>query len=376
MFKLFLNLLIVLLSSSHILNAAEDPDQSGNQNAHEAHPEELVRGERLFYGLVYQDERSVNCASCHNTRFIDTLNWNPNAHEISLKFENRTVEDLKSALLNPTGVKLSEVHANIDLSDEDIELLKVFMDHFAHEGIKQPKPVINNLLLFIIAVFVLFFVIAELIFIKRVKQKWVHMLIIVAVLFFITKTLVEGAINIGRSQGYAPDQPIKFSHVVHAGQNQTDCQYCHYSASYSKSAAIPDANVCMNCHLVVRNGSNSGTFEIAKLINAYENETPIEWVRVYNNPDHVFFSHAQHVEIGNVECQECHGAVEEMHRIEQIPDLSMGWCIKCHRETEVEFHSNEFYAQYEDLRKMIESGKIDSVTVDMVGGIECMKCHY
>ncbi len=132
----------------------------------------------------------------------------------------------------------------------------------------------------------------------------------------------------------------------------------------------------MNCHLVVRNGSNSGTFEIAKLINAYENKTPIEWVRVYNNPDHVFFSHAQHVEIGNVECQECHGAVEEMHRIKQIPDLSMGWCINCHRETQVNFHSNEFYTQYKDLRKKIEHGEIDSVTVDMVGGIECMKCHY
>ncbi len=201
MFKLYLNLLLFLLLSFQILSAAENPDQPGNQNAHNANQEELVRGERLFYGLVYQGERSVNCVSCHNTKFIDTLNWNPNAHEISLKYENRTVEDLKSALLNPTGIKLSEVHANIDLSDEDIELLKVFMDHFAHEGIKQPKPVINNLLLFIIAVFVLLFVIAELIFIKRIEQKWVHMLIIVAVLFFISKSLVEGAIDIGRSQG-------------------------------------------------------------------------------------------------------------------------------------------------------------------------------
>ena len=123
---------------------------------------------------------------------------------------------------------------------------------------------------------------------------------------FITRSLVIDALAIGHSSGYAPDQPVKFSHEVHAGQNGTDCIYCHSYAPYSKSAGIPPENVCMNCHLLVRNGTRSGTFEIAKVIRAYEEMKPIEWIKVYNLPDHVFFSHAQHVSAGGISCQECH----------------------------------------------------------------------
>jgi hypothetical protein len=173
-----------------------------------------------------------------------------------------------------------------------------------------------------------------------------------------------------------PDQPIKFSHKVHAGQNGTDCIYCHSSAPDSKSAGIPPVNVCMNCHLIVRNGTRSGSMEISKIIKAYDERVPIKWVKVHNLPDHVFFSHAQHVGAGGVECQTCHGKVQDNDVITEVSDLSMGWCIECHRTTKVNFRGNLFYSDYKELAEKLKKGEIDSVTVDLIGGIECMKCHY
>ncbi|MGC9341319.1 MAG: cytochrome c3 family protein, partial [Bacteroidales bacterium] len=327
---------------------------------------------------VYTGEKSVNCAACHNVRvnLSDTVNWNPDAYEIAKKYKNLEISELESVLLSPRGQKLSEVHEDFDLSTEDITMIKAYMDIVAEDGLIQPKPLVTELILFILALVLILFSITDLIITRKISAKWIHAVIIIGGGFFITKIMVEEAIAIGRSENYSPDQPIKFSHTIHAGQNKTDCLYCHASAEYSKSAGIPGSNVCMNCHLIVRNGTRSGAWEINKVIQAHENGEAIEWIRVHNNPDHVFFSHAQHVSIGGVECQECHGEVESMDRIVQVSDLSMGWCIECHRESEVNFHSNEFYNNYENLRQMVNEGEIDAVTVEKVGGIECMKCHY
>lgn len=338
--------------------------------------EELVRGERLFFGLVYLDNKSIDCAACHNTRESDTLNWNPNALEISQKYLKLNAKDLSRVLLSPTAKKMSEVHKEFKISPEDIVLIKAYMDEIVEIGLVKNKPVITNLLLFIIASFLLLFSIADLIVIKMVKQRWINYLILASTGIFISYTLVLDAVAIGRSPGYGPDQPVKFSHAVHAGQNGTDCLYCHSSAPYSKTAGIPSANVCMNCHLLVRNGTRSGAIEIAKVISAYENNDPMEWVKVYNLPDHVFFSHAQHVGAAGVSCIECHGDVETMDIIVQSTDLSMGWCISCHRSREVNFQNNMFYSDYADLAEKLKKGEIDSVTVENIGGIECMKCHY
>jgi hypothetical protein len=127
---------------------------------------------------------------------------------------------------------------------------------------------------------------------------------------------------------------------------------------------------------MVRTGTRSGVTEIAKVISSYENMKPIEWIKVHNLPDHVFFSHAQHVSAGGVDCRECHGNVEEMDVIKQVSDLSMGWCINCHRTRKINFQNNRFYADYAGLADRIGKGEIDSVTVSMVGSVECMKCHY
>ncbi len=343
---------------------------------HDLDAAELTRGERLFYGLVYPAAKSVNCASCHNTAYVDTLNWNPSAMEIAVKYEDRPVSDLMKVLLKPRGKKLSEVHGSIELTPEDVVMLKGFMDEFTTEEITPPKPDIFRLILFILAVLLFFGAITDLIFIKKIQRKWIHLVIMLATASYVTEVLVVESIRIGRSQYYQPSQPIKFSHAVHAGQNKTACIYCHSSVEYSKDATIPALNVCMNCHLIVRNGTRSGSFEIAKVVKDYQEKRPVEWIRVHHLPDHVFFSHAQHVGVAKLDCIECHGDVTKMDRIMQVSDLSMGWCIDCHRTRAVNFDENKFYTQYKNLRENIKKGELDKVTVEDIGGTECMKCHY
>ena len=230
-----------------------------------------------------------------------------------------------------------------------------------------------------------------------------YLLLLVIVLFTLAGYfLVEGAMGLGRQQGYQPVQPIYYSHEVHAGVNQISCLYCHGGAQDSKHASIPSVNVCMNCHMSVKEYTGEpiiredGTTvnandEIQKLYSyagwnpekkVYDKPgKPIEWVKIHNLPDHVYFNHAQHVNAGKVQCQTCHGPVQEMDKVFQFSDLSMGWCINCHRETKVNFNyndstGNKFYSIYEKFHNDIKSGKMDSVTVSDIGGTECQKCHY
>lgn len=256
-------------------------------------------------------------------------------------------------------------------------------------------------------------------------------------------TTVNNAVNMGRMQGYQPDQPIKFSHATHAGVNKIDCQYCHDGARRSKQSVIPAANTCMNCHKAIKIGSKYGTAEISKIyasigfdpmndkyIENYANmseadiskiykewisasymkihdmtslddggkvavdkqwdeiksslktdnkptiQGPIEWNRIHNLPDHVYFNHSQHVAIGKIACQKCHGKIEEMEVVKQYSSLSMGWCISCHKETEVHFTDNAFYDSYKRYHDELKSGVRSKVTVKDIGGVECQKCHY
>ena len=338
--------------------------------------EDLIRGKRIFYGLAYLDNKSVSCIRCHNLKLSDTINWNPDAIEISKKYFEKSSRDLSKVLLSPRGTKIEQAHKGFQIVPDDIVLIKAYMDTMAAGSLKNNKPDITDLLLFIIASILILVSLTDLIITKRLKAKWIHLIIISLTGGFITYQLVVNSILLGRSQFYSPDQPVKFSHAVHAGQNKIDCIYCHSYASYSKTAGIPSENVCMNCHLLVRNGTRSGSFEIAKVVAAFNSGKPIEWVKVHNLPDHVFFSHAQHVSAGGISCQKCHGDVKSMNRIEQVSDLSMGWCIDCHRKTKVNFQGNKFYSEYKMLAEKIRNGTIDSVTVSMIGGTECMKCHY
>jgi hypothetical protein len=219
------------------------------------------------------------------------------------------------------------------------------------------------------------------------------------VIFF----LVLGAVDawdrlavVGVYTGYAPEQPIAFNHTLHAGELEINCQYCHSSAEKSKHAGIPSANVCMNCHKAVAEGrSEAGTADIQRIYDAVGwdaekmeytgEENPIKWVKVHVLPDHAYFNHSQHVAVAGLECQTCHGPVDTEYTVaEQFAPLTMGWCIDCHNQSEIDLNSSAYYQEMhkrfvedekgqEILKKYLEDG---SISVKDMGGWECSKCHY
>lgn len=283
--------------------------------------------------------------------------------------QNAIIFGVISLILAVIALILMQVNSNLKKMSDDAE------------GIQRPEPVPFYRNKVYIAMFALiFFVIGG---------------------YFVAK----GAIGLNRQVGYEPVQPIYYSHKVHAGINQISCLYCHGNAWESKHAAIPSVNVCMNCHknineyvkgpkLYNQAGEEiNGTAEIAKLYkyagfdpknpNEWDasKAKPVEWVKIHNLPDHVYFNHSQHVRAGKVQCQTCHGEITAMDEVKQVSELSMGWCINCHRETKVDFNykdstGNKFYSIYEKFHNDIRSGKMDSVTVNDIGGLECQKCHY
>jgi len=202
----------------------------------------------------------------------------------------------------------------------------------------------------------------------------------------LAKFSYDAMLGIGVYSHYQPEQPIAFSHKVHAGENGVDCNYCHSSARNSKHSGIPSANVCMNCHTYISEGAITGTTEISKIYDAigFDPDTrtyidgykqkPIKWVRIHNLPDLAYFNHSQHVVAGKIECQTCHGPIEEMDVVYQHAELTMGWCVECHRTTEVAMEGNEYYTELHAQLK--EKYKGEKITVDKMGGIECAKCHY
>ena len=201
--------------------------------------------------------------------------------------------------------------------------------------------------------------------------------------------------QVGIDQGYMPIQPIHYSHKIHSGANQIDCQYCHSSARVSKHSGIPSLNVCMNCHenIAEYNGEEDlekgytkdfYTSEIKKLYKAvgwdeekriYTGDVePVKWVRIHNLPDFVYFNHSQHVNVAGIECQTCHGPVEEMEIAYQHSSLTMGWCINCHRESNIKVKDNDYYTKiHEELSKKYG---VEKLTIAQMGGLECGKCHY
>ncbi len=192
---------------------------------------------------------------------------------------------------------------------------------------------------------------------------------LVATLTF--KAVIGALFSIGVQQGYAPKQPIAFSHKIHAGQLEIDCKYCHTGAMKNKNATIPSVNTCWNCHNQIREGSLTGTAEIKKIVDAMENNKPVEWVRIHNLPDLAYFNHAQHVNVGKQECQTCHGPIETMDVVRQHSLLTMGWCIDCHRKTNVDAKGNAYYDNLVELHKDKKELKVEDI-----GGLECSKCHY
>lgn len=154
--------------------------------------------------------------------------------------------------------------------------------------------------------------------------KYKKILIFLPVLF----VLIGGGIlyKVGDNKGYAPSQPFNFSHKIHAGEMKIDCQYCHFGAARGRAALVPPLQVCMNCHTAVAGDKPA----IQKLKEMFKKGEEVQWTRVHDLPDFVYFSHWQHIAKG-LECRQCHGDIETMSRVRQAKNLKMGWCLDCHR---------------------------------------------
>ncbi len=221
------------------------------------------------------------------------------------------------------------------------------------------------------------------------------LVLVTSILFLLASAyFVYGSLMaVGVDQGYEPVQPIHYSHRIHAGDNGIDCKYCHSSARVSKHSGIPSLNICMNCHKSIgevapetlAEGQEYGVdynVEIQKLYDAvgwdgtgYTGESkPVKWIRIHNLPDFAYFNHSQHVMVGGIECQTCHGPVEEMEIMYQHAPLTMGWCINCHRETNVKVKDNAYYTKIHD--QLSKKYGVEQLTAAQMGGLECGKCHY
>ena len=441
----------------------------------------ILKGKELF--------KSKGCAACHDAKLKGDL-VGPNLLKVAERWEKK--EDLYSWIRNPQtlldakhpyATKLFEkfnkipMTPNPGITDEEIEAILAFTTNppsaapvakksgseyleLAKEGevVPENEPGFFSSFTFYIVLFILLLLVAfylayvvaktkvkaykdefgeskkpcilEVLFINRTVLKFATFGFLVFGTYF---TAVRG-INLGRQQGYQPDQPIAYSHKVHAGDNAIDCEFCHDAARRSRHAMIPPTSTCMKCHKAIKTGSQYGTQELTKIyasigfdpvsgkyIDGYndmsqedvkkiftewikkenkdddkiaeeqwknivasltdKNKTkvqgPIKWTRIHNLPDHVYFNHSQHVTVAKLECQTCHGPIEEMETVKQYAPLSMGWCVNCHRQTDVKFKDNKYYDQYfAKYHAEMNEGKRSGVTVKDIGGIDCQQCHY
>ena len=389
-----------LLSLCFTLNlTAQEPD--------------IAKGKSLF---------NANCASCHklNKKLIG-----PALKGVSAKYEKEWLYSWikNSAAMIKSGderaVAIYEEYNKVamnsftQLSNEDIDNILAYTDYVppkpelpvsgAPVGENVGSSPVNDIVLVLLSFILIVLIVLLLLINKTLKnlipendnldknkidQKRIpiwkafvqnQFLVLVSVVLLLLSSAYFAygyMLQIGVDQGYMPIQPIHYSHKIHSGDNQIECQYCHSSAKKSKHSGIPSLNVCMNCHenIADYNGEEDlekgytkdfYTNEIKKLYKAVgwdENSQsytgdvePVKWVRIHNLPDFVYFNHAQHVTVAGIDCQKCHGPVEEMEILYQHSPLTMGWCINCHRETNIKVKDNEYYTKiHEELSKNME----------------------
>ena len=352
---------------------------------------------------------NANCAACHK---LDKKLVGPALGKIS---ERRELPWLKAWIRNNNALRASgdadaiaiyeeyngaAMSAFPQLSDADLINLIAYMDAdpvkkmgtaVAQAPVEEKSEPSTDWISYIVTLILLCIILW--IYFKSTNG-FLKIAATIFLLFLTAYVVFSTLLGVGVDEGYQPVQPIAFSHKIHAGANKIDCQYCHSSAKHSKHSGIPSVNVCMNCHKNIAEVSEetatpeySKAFydnEIQKIYKAagwdaenleYTGETePIKWVRIHNLPDFAYFNHSQHVTVGGVKCQKCHGPVEEMHEVYQHAPLTMGWCIDCHKETKVKMDGNGYYKNiHEELSKKYG---VDKVTVAQMGGKECGKCHY
>jgi len=330
-------------------------------------------GEKSFQELVNTDGKS--CVDCHYFNEPDTINWNPSAMDLSARVTIYQAEGMEKYFSDTGSEVMKKGHAGVKLSENQEKEIVAYLDHLQTSPFIPAAPVKWRMILFLgMIVFLILLAIEKNRF--RKIPKVARRILRLASWGVIGVIIVQDALGFNLSKDYAPVQPVKFSHSIHATDNKIDCNYCHPGVLKGKNAGIPPVSLCMNCHKHQQEGTRTGKFEIRKVLQAAEDSVAIRWVRIHTLPDFTYFNHMQHVTIGGVECITCHGEVENMHIVKQVEDLSMGWCIKCHDETKVDFSNDYYKTYYPALNDSLLTGRIDSIMVSDINGRECSVCHY
>ncbi len=362
----FRKISIMMMLMAFLWSPGSGQDPPGDQGAYRA-------GGKSFQGIVNADGKS--CLDCHYFNEPDTINWNPSAMDLSVRVPIYKAGGIDKYFEALEGVVIKKAHAEIELTGEQQREIIAYLDHLRTSPFVPSEPVRWKLSLFLgMFVFLILLRIEK----NRIRKLpgIARRIVGIAAWAVILVIVVQDALGFNLSKNYAPVQPIKFSHLIHATDNKIDCNYCHPGVLKGKNAGVPAVSFCMNCHQHVKEGTRTGIFEIRKVLQAAEDSIPIHWVRIHQLPDFTYFNHMQHVTIGGVDCVTCHGDVENMHVVKQTEDLSMGWCIKCHDETKVDF-SNEYYkTYYPALNDSLLTGRMDSIMVSDINGRQCSVCHY
>ena len=389
---------------------------------------DVANGKKLF---------NSNCAACHKldkkvlgpklggiSELRDNA-WLKAWIKDNVAFQKVDADAKEAANFSPISM-----NAFPQLSDQDIDDILAFTDAKPEEPktataavvavVEQKSAPADNTLLYILGAIVLVLILIIFNLYRTVNElkseekgksiedllksvlvafkgnKFLHFLMLIFFLLSSAYLLFSWFMQVGLDEGYQPIQPIAFSHTIHAGDNKIDCEYCHAGAKHSKTSGIPSANVCMNCHMSISEVAESTATkdhtkeffdgEIQKIYDAvgwdkdklayiegYEKQ-PIEWIRIHNLPDFAYYNHSQHVTVAGLECQKCHGPVEEMDEVYQYSPLTMDWCITCHRETEIDMTENGYYKKIHE--QLANKFGVEKVTEAQMGGMECGKCHY
>ena len=373
----FTNILIILflVGTYFQSNAQPNPGGSSKSKADWIYTDSLKLGKTLLFDSFLSVDSTISCNSCHYSILSDSLNWNPSMLDLALKWRKKSMLDFEDVFYLPMTNKLLESHKKFELNNEEIQVMKYYLDNADLNSImKKERKLEVGLFLFIGSLLIFILVLIDLVFTRFIKYKYIHFILLILCLSYCLWIVYSEVLKLGLQQNYEPDQPIKFSHKIHSTQNGIDCYFCHMPAKRGSSAGIPGVNICLNCHAGVVEGQRSGGFEIGKLLEYKQVKKPIPWIRVNNLPDHVFFNHSSHVN-GGIECAECHIGIEKMDRTKQEQELSMSWCLDCHFEKKINIKDNQYYSNY---RNYLEENHlaIDSATVYQLGGWDCMNCHY
>lgn len=357
---------MMVLLAALLWSPSEGQSSSGDPGNHRA-------GEQAFRKIMNAEGQL--CLDCHYFEEPDTINWNPSAMDLSGRAAIYASDGIGKYFSEPVGDVMKKAHDGVEITGKQEEEIIDYLEYLQTSPFVPSVPVRWKMILFIgMFVFLLLMRIEKTRL--RILPKTARRILVLSSWGVIGVIIVQDALGFNLAKEYAPVQPIKFSHAIHSTDNKIDCNYCHPGVLKGKNAGVPPVSLCMNCHKHQKEGTRTGFFELAKVIQAAEDSIPIRWVRIHNLPDFTYFNHMQHVTIGGVECITCHGDVENMHIVRQVEDLSMGWCIKCHDETKVDFSNDYYKTYYPALNDSLVTGRIDSIMVSDINGRECSVCHY